>query len=113
MKAGGGFFYRSVYGRDYGEAKEKLAMAKLGMVCHGPEEDLAAKIKIGNQNNADKNSGAVLFSQAATEWLVEVSSKRKYSTYIKYETVYRAHLAATIGSCKLSTFCVVTAFKYF
>lgn len=77
-------------------------MAKLGIVCHGVEKETVTKTKVGNQNDADRNGGAVLFSQAAREWLVEISSRRKYSTYIKYDTVYRTHLANTIDSCWLS-----------
>lgn len=77
----GKFIYRSVYGRDYGEAKEKLTIAKLGLACQDAEKEPVAET--GNQNNADSTDGAVLFSQAASEWLAELSGKRKYSTYIK------------------------------
>lgn len=44
-----------------------------------------------------------LFSQAAEGWLREIMGKRKHSTYVKYDTVYRTHLAGAIGSCQLST----------
>ena len=96
----GKYIYRSVYGRDYGEAKERLSMAKLGLVHRGAEKETAAAGGTGIQNNA---GGAVLFSQAASEWLAELSDKRKYSTYIKYDAVYRTHLAESIGSCLLSS----------
>lgn len=98
----GKFIYRSVYGRDYGEAKKKLAMAKLGAACRGVEKEPAAETEAGSQNNADRNGGAVLFSQAAGEWLAELSGRQKYSTYIKYDTVYRTHLDDAVGSCQLS-----------
>lgn len=99
----GRFIYRSVYGRSYGEVKEKLTMAKLGIAYYGAEKEAAAETEAGNQNNnAGRNGGAILFSQAAGEWLAELSGKRKYSTYIKYENVYLTHLADTIGSCQLS-----------
>lgn len=98
----GKFIYRSVYGRDYGEAKEKLSRAKLGMAVHKAEKKTAAISKTGRQTTADEHDGAVLFSQAASEWLADISGRRKYSTYIKYDTVYRTYLADTIGSCRLS-----------
>lgn len=90
----GKYIYRSVYGRDYVETKEKLFMARLGPVCHGMKKKTAAA------KSAD--GGTVLFSQAAAEWLAELSGRRKYSTYIKYDTIYRIHLVSTIGSCQLS-----------
>ena len=99
----GKFIYRSVYGRDYGEAKEKLSRVKFGMVSQRVEEKKAAEAETGSKKSADENGCAILFSQAACEWLAELSCKRKYSTYIKYDTVYRAHLANTIGSCQLSS----------
>lgn len=98
----GKFIYRSVYGRDYGEAKERLSVAKLGIACHNATEKTAAETEAGSQNNADADGSSVLFSQAASEWLVELSDKRKYSTFIKYDSVYRTHLADAIGSCQLS-----------
>lgn len=43
----------------------------------------------------------ILFSQAAGEWLLEISDSRKYSTYVKYCNIYRKHLVGVIGSCSL------------
>lgn len=45
---------------------------------------------------------SIIFSQAAAEWLEEVADKRKYSTYIKYNSIYQTHLAETVGSKPLS-----------
>lgn len=87
-RAKGQYVYRSVYGRSYGEAKERLSRFRFGLTGRGTEEEMAG------------NGGAVLFSQVAEEWLAEICSRRKYSTYIKYGTVYRTHLAETIGSCQ-------------
>lgn len=84
--------YRSVYGRSYEEVKEKLSKARLGLLCH-PEEN----------RTQDTEDSPILFSQAAREWLEEVADKRKYSTYIKYSTVYQTHLAESLGSCRLSS----------
>lgn len=94
--------YRSVYGRDYREAKEKLSAARLGSVGHGTEKKEAEEAGSGSRKIPDENDGAVLFSQAAGEWLTELSGRRKISTYIKYDAVYRKHLAGIIGSCRLS-----------
>ena len=96
----GKYIYRSVYGRDYGEAKERLSMAKLGISCCGVEKKTAAEAGAGSQNS---DGGAILFSQAASEWLAAISSRRKYSTFIKYDSIYRTHLADAIGSCRLSS----------
>ena len=83
--------YRSVYGRSYGEVKEKVSKARLGFTCQTSEKKI--------QNTIDN---PILFYQAATEWLEEIAYKRKYSTYIKYSSVYKKHLAESIGSYTLS-----------
>lgn len=99
----GKYVYRSVYGRDYGEAKEKLSRARLGLACQGMDKKTAAEMESGRRESADGTGGGVLFSQAGGEWLLEVGRRRKYSTYIKYDTIYRTHLAGIIGSCRLSS----------
>lgn len=98
----GKYIYRSVYGRGYLETKEKLSIARLGSACHGMTKKITAEAENGNQKSADWNNINVLFSQTAEEWLAELSSSRKYSTYIKYNTIYQTHLACIIGSCQLS-----------
>lgn len=98
----GKHIYRSVYGRDYGEAKEKLSRARLGLARQGMEKEPAAGAESGSRKDADGNGGGILFSQAAGEWLAEVSRRRKYSTFIKYNAIYRAYLADTVGLCRLS-----------
>lgn len=97
------YIYRSVYGRDYSETKEKLSMAKLGAVRGGTEkEQTMENAGSGSQKYVCGNGREVLFSQAAMEWFAELCGRRKISTYIKYDTVYRIHLAGIIGSCQLS-----------
>lgn len=81
----GKHIYRSVYGRTYNEVKEKQANAR---------RDLA--------NTTKAECAVILFSQTAREWLADIAVKRKHSTYVKYETSYRNHLADVIGSCQLS-----------
>lgn len=98
----GKFIYRSVYGKDYGETKEKLSKAKLGFVCQGMEKETAVEAESSSRKSTGGNGGEILFSQAGSEWLPEVNCKRKYSTYIKYDTIYRTHLVGLIGSCRLS-----------
>lgn len=90
----GKYVYRSIYGRDYGETKEKLFRARLSPGCHDTEKKTASEAE---------GVGTVLFSEAAGEWLAEISDRRKVSTYVKYNTVYRTHLAGIVGSYRLST----------
>lgn len=92
--------YRSVYGHAYKEVKEKLSKAKIGMLYQKDKKQ--AKSLADSQKSNDGTSVMILFSQAALEWLEEISDKRKYSTYMKYNTVYQLHLAGVIGSCQLS-----------
>ncbi len=92
--------YRSVYGRAYGEVKEKLSKARAGLIYQAAEKQ-AGKTTDRQKNNTETDI-TVLFSQAAEEWLKEIAEKRKYSTYVKYSTVYKIHLAGIIGSYRLS-----------
>lgn len=91
--------YRSIYGRTYEDVKEKLSLAKIGLAHTSISEIRTGKEK--GQSRSDSET-AVLFSQAAGEWLVDIAGKRKYSTYVKYKTIYKTHLAGIIGSCRLS-----------
>ena len=94
----GKYIYRSVYGSVYEEAREKLSRVKLSLAAAAAEE---------RQTWAEtEHSTTILFSQAAQEWLADIADKRKYSTYVKYETVYRTHLAGIIGFCQLSNIAV-------
>lgn len=94
--------YRSIYGRNYEETKEKLIMAKLSLSCHDMEQKSEMAETVSSPKRVGGNNGAVLFSQAAAEWLTDVYGKRKISTYIKYDTIYRTHLAGVIGSYRIS-----------
>lgn len=92
--------YRSVYGRTYEEVKERLCRAKFDL-AHTPREN-QIQSEAGCEKEEGRSDAAVLFSQAAVEWLADIAAKRKYSTYVKYETVYNTHLAGIIGACRLS-----------
>lgn len=91
----GKYLYRSIYGRDYEETKEKLFMARFAPAAHDIGKRTVSKTKGGLRENTVGNRKAVLFSQVAGEWLTELSGKRKISTCIKYDTVYRIHLAVS------------------
>lgn len=88
--------YRSVYGSTYEEAKGKrthaLRQVENKEDCGGKKQDEAG----------GKAPMEILLSQAAVEWLEEVSDKRKYSTYVKYGNVYRIHIEESLGSLTLS-----------
>lgn len=78
ISANGEKHYRSVYGKSYGEVKEKLT----DKVCMANKPELAETI-------VDCN---VQFCSLLEEWLREVEKDRKYSTYIKYRTLYQCHI---------------------
>lgn len=103
----GRYRYRSVYDRDYGAVKEKLCRARLGITAFASQKADEPGLTRGS-TEADSTEertevcSGVLFSQAAGEWLEEIAVRRKYSTYIKYDMIYRTHLAGTAGSCRIS-----------
>lgn len=84
------YVYRSVYGHSYAEVREKLTIKQL----------TTQKLIPGSSNG--ELDGTALFSQMANEWLGLIREKCKYSTYIKYDTVYRTHLAGLLGDCPLA-----------
>ena len=61
----GRIVYRSLYGKTYEEVKEKLFLVRSGFA--GP--DLSGE-KPDGMENTPHPGGAVLFSQAAEQWLV-------------------------------------------
>lgn len=93
--------YRSVYGRDYEEVKEKLSRLRLGL-DHTDAEKPRMREEPGSSNQAPASKSGLFFSQTAEMWLTMVAEKQKYSTYVKYSTVYRTHLAGIVGDCLLS-----------
>lgn len=83
---GGETRYRSVYGKSYGEVKEKIA----DMIhrTYRVEEFCGNKLSAEAQK-AWHNAG---FCTLVEEWLDEIEKNRKYSTYIKYKTIYQCHI---------------------
>ena len=86
----GKYVYRSVYGHTYDEVKKKLLLEKQSV--YTDESDCA-------RNNTDE---IALFSQTASEWLGDIRKKCKYSTYVKYLTIYQTHLENILGNCVLT-----------
>lgn len=87
--------YRSVYGHTYSEVKGKLMERKY------------ISEKVLPQGNLVPEAGStpqieIPFAQLAMEWLTVVAERRKHSTYIKYEAVYKTHLEAVVGQCSLT-----------
>ena len=82
----GGKHYRSVYGKSYSEVKEKLTG-----VIHGTQNMGAF---CGNDETAEGEKAwrDVDFCALVEEWLCEIEKSRKYSTYIKYKTIYQCHI---------------------
>lgn len=77
--------YRSVYAKTYREVREKLVLCK-----NAPQE-----------GEVEDDHKKILFGDAAEQWLSEARKTRKYSTYIKYQSVYKKYLAAGLGKCSL------------
>lgn len=78
--------YRSIYGKSYGEVKEKLAdiscMARKAELVF-PGENIVV------EETGDCDIG---FCTLVEEWLDAVEENRKYSTYIKYKSLYQCHI---------------------
>lgn len=83
------YVYRSIYGHTYEEVKERLLLQK-----QNAKDIMLPDSRI-------EPDGITLFSQAAAEWLGYIKKNCKYSTYVKYSTVYETHLADTLGNCPL------------
>ena len=76
--------YRSVYGKTYNEVKEKLNK----------------KIGMSEQNKSIKHSNDTV-NDIAMYWLRDIKTYRKYSTYVKYESIYNKHIKKHLGDKKI------------
>lgn len=83
---GGEIRYRSVYGKSYHEVKEKLAdtIHRTYSV-----EGLYQNILLTDHESPVHSMD---FCALVEEWLIEIEKCRKYSTYIKYKTIYQCHI---------------------
>lgn len=86
VSADGEKHYRSVYGKTYGEVKEKLA----DMTCTVKKPELF----FPNENiiGEEKTGCDIGFCSLVEEWLETIEKSRKYSTYIKYKSLYQCHI---------------------
>ncbi len=75
--------YHSVYAKSYNEVKEKLALAKYNF-----------HIKSDENANSERS---IDFNRIALEWLDEIKSLRKRSTYEKYQNIYATYLVSILG----------------
>ncbi len=75
---------RSVYAKSYAEVKEKLISAKIGAF-----QDEAS-------NTREQKD--ILFDAIAKEWLNQIKSTRKQSTYVKYSVIYHTYLCGQLGN---------------
>lgn len=85
--------YKSVYGKTYGECKEKLENAKLG--------------KLSNTVNLTLNFSCIL-----NIWLDNNKVRIKESTLLKYRHIINIHIVPELGYLKISSInaCIVNAF---
>lgn len=86
VSADGEKHYRSVYGKTYGEVREKLA----DVICTVKYPN----IFFSNENIIAEGRGGcdINFCSLVEEWLVAIEKNRKYSTYIKYKSIYQCHI---------------------
>lgn len=84
--------YQSIYGKSYGEVKEKLAnkicTMKNSTSCRLEKPDINTKILTDN----------IGFCAVVEEWLNKIEQTRKYSTYIKYKTLYQCHIQPSFSN---------------
>lgn len=88
--------YLSVYGKTYGEVKEKLT-DRIYLLSRTDSSDLQASQISGGLQVCDTN-----FCVLMEKWLEEISQSRKYSTYIKYKKLYICHIQPLFSTDKLS-----------
>lgn len=78
--------YSSVYGRTYDEVREKLTTKK--NLIKNPPKTEAEK----SEEQKDSILESIMLSNVAQDWLSDVKEKRKPSTYVKYQMIYRNYI---------------------
>ncbi len=68
-------YYKSVYGKSYGEVKQRLLL-----------------IRQESQNNTVNCAVIHTFSECMALWLTDITQRCKYSTYVKYQYICDCHL---------------------
>lgn len=79
--------YHSIYAQTYNEVREKMIMQK-GLIKNPEYKTTSNK----DENLTQITSKDILIKDAALEWLKEIKSKRKLSTYVKYQLFFQNHL---------------------
>lgn len=79
----------SVYASTYAEVKEKLISAKISAGSEKKESPLEKKLD---------------FDKIAQEWLESIIKTKKYSTYIKYRSVYEKYIKGHLLTGPLAQF---------
>lgn len=85
--------YCSVYANSYEEVKKKLCAKKEQLEKGFPDEA---------ENYPAAKDAPITFGMAASEWMAEIRSGCKLSTYSKYKAVYCKHLAPVLDDCPVS-----------
>ena len=83
----------SVYGKTYKEVKEKLAKEKANAAA---ENTIQEEHFMPVRQEAEGKEAS--FSQIAEAWLAEIRQTKKYSTYIKYGSVYEKYIREPFGA---------------
>ena len=86
ITADGKNHYTSLYGKSYREVKEKL------MNCVQISNGTDGISVLGPEHMPNSTGRDMLFCRIFEEWLETVEQNRKYSTYIKYKTLYQCHI---------------------
>jgi integrase len=92
---------RSVYARSYAQAKEKLAKAKAIAISRTAFRTSAGMGEMCDSPSARAGDSLPL-AAVAEEWLQAVRQSRKYSTYMKYLSVYEHHIKKPFGELPVS-----------
>lgn len=95
--------YCSIYAKTYTDVKNRLLLAK--------QNELTKSY--GGMGTASGHLDAeILFDTIASAWLLELRRRSKHSTYIKYGTIYKQHIAPYFSDSKV---CAIDSeqIKYF
>lgn len=79
--------YKSIYGKTYHEVKERMSSA---LLCRAKCEKEALEIEY--RQTTEYHNSNKSFCEISEKWLEHVKKCRKYSTYIKYLSLYEHHI---------------------
>ena len=87
--------YRSVYGRTYEEAREKLRFLRSQQKKSSVEFNRGKwekGVSCKKSETQEMFGEKFLFADMAEKWLAKVKETKKPSTYVKYRLIYKNHL---------------------